>query len=350
VSCSKALFLATVHRAYSARLNQRGLSLVELMISITLGMVAVAGAISIYLANRTSYKLVEGAARIQENARIAVDFMGRDLREAGGIVCGGNLNQENVLLASYPNATNWWSDWSTGLQGYNGSTALPAKAFGTAANARISGTDALVVWNASAADNDDPVRQVTAFNATNNTFTLFFKTPSISRLGYVHTACDDARVATFTFTTDIPAATNGGRANLTAAQPLTNPIKPGGFVNQLNASAWYIGVGSNASSALSLYRASLGMKNGAPSSDLDEILENVSGMRLTYLQGDGNGAPSDTDYLDASVITNWANVLAVRVVLTLVTPDKAGIQATTGASQTLTQDFPFTVAIRRRLK
>jgi type IV pilus assembly protein PilW len=82
-------------------------------------MVAVAGAISIYLANRSSYKLVEGAARVQENARFAMEFMGRDLREAGGIVCGGNLVQENVLTSSQK--AEWWSDWSTGLKGYGSS-------------------------------------------------------------------------------------------------------------------------------------------------------------------------------------------------------------------------------------
>jgi len=350
MSVSLAPLRAMLPPARASGLRQRGLSLVELMISITLGMVAVAGAISIYLSNRSSYQLVEGAARVQENARFAVEFLGRDLREAGGIVCGGSLIQENVLLASYPSATNWWSDWSTGLQGYNGSTELPAKAFGTAKTERISGTDAIVVWNASTANQDYPVRQVTAFNASTNTFTLYFKAPYMGRKGYVYTACDDARVATFTFTDNIPIDSDGGSYPLTAAQTLTNAVKPGGFVNQLSASAWYIGASSNDSSVRSLYRVTLGMASGSPSSSADEVLENVQDMAITYLQGDGNGAPNTgvTNYVKAGAVTNWANVLAVRVVLTLTTPDKVGL-STSGASQALTQDFPFTVAIRRRL-
>jgi type IV pilus assembly protein PilW len=100
-----------------------------------------------------------------------------------------------------------------------------------------------------------------------------------------------------------------------------------------------------------LYRVSLGMDMGSPSSSADEVLENVQNMAVTYLQGDGNGSPNAgvTNYVNAGDVTNWANVLAVRVVLTLATPDKVGL-STSGASQALTQDFPFTVAIRRRLK
>ena len=352
MSVSQLLVPAMLRQTPTSGLRQRGLSLVELMIAITLGLVAVSGAISIYLANRSSYKLVEGVARVQENARFAVEFLGRDLREAGGIVCGGNLVQENVLLASYPSATNWWSDWSTGLQGYNGSTELPAKAFGTAKTERISGTDAIVVWNASTANQDYPVRQVTAFNASTNTFTLYFKAPFKGKKGYVYTACDDARVATFTFTDDIPNDSDGGSYSLTAAQTLTNAIKPGGFVNQLSASAWYIGASSNDSSVRSLYRVSLGMASGSPSSSADEVLENVQNMAITYLQGDGNGAPKAgvTNYVSAGDVTSWANVLAVRVVLTLVTPDTVGLSTTGASQQALTQDFPFTVAIRRRLQ
>lgn len=321
--------------APASGLRQRGLSLVELMISITLGMVAVAGAISIYLANRSSYKLVEGAARVQENARFAVEFLGRDLREAGGIVCGGNLVQENVLDSTYK--AEWWGDWSSGLKGYNGTTAVEDAMFQTSGRERTSGTDALLVWNASSASPS----QITNFDASTNTFTVY---PQRSEAqGYVFTACDDARVSTFTL---IQQAST----TVVAAQAPTNAIKPGGFVNPLNASAWYIGDGASSSSTQSLYRVRLGTQSGSPNTYAQEILENVTNMQITYLQGDGNGVPSTgvTDYVKADAVSNWANVLAARVVLTLATPDNVGL-STSGASQALTQDFVFTVAIRRRL-
>jgi len=316
-------------------MRQRGLSLVELMIAITLGMVAVAGAISIYLANRNSYKLVEGAARLQENARFAVELMGRDIREAGGVVCGGSLVHDNLLLASYPSATNWWSDWSTGLKGYESGVLMPARSIGTTEGDRASGTAALVVWGAST----ESPSQITAFNASTSTFTVY---PSRDeKQGYVFTACDDARISTFKLSANATSA-------VVATPALNNAIKPGGFVNKLNASAWYIGKGSTPSGALSLYRVGLTVDNNQPAGIAEEILQNVNNMEISYLQGDGNGAPSGTTYVAPANVSNWANVLAVRVVLTLVTPDKVGL-SNSGASLALTQKFPFTVAIRRRL-
>ena len=324
------------------RLHQRGLSLVELMISITLGMVAVAGAISIYLSNRSSYKLVEGAARVQENARFAMEFMGRDLREAGGIVCGGNLVQENVLLTNFPSATNWWSDWSTGLKGYgsspNNAEEMPTNAlakFGTAAGDRKTGTDAVIIWSASTAS-----PSVLTQDSSGSNFTVY--PAQNASTGSVLTACDDARVSTFSIN---QAATT----TVTAAQTPTTSIKKGGIVNQLNASAWYVCVRQSTPSLYSLCREGL---EGGPGSSAQEILENVTNMQITYLLGDGNGTPTASAYADGLTYktwtsADWAKVQAVRVVLTLATPDK--VATSSGASAPLSQNFTFTVALRRRL-
>ena len=314
---------------HTAKLHQRGLSLVELMISITLGMVAVAGAISIYLANRSSYKTVEGVARLQENARFAVEYLGRDLREAGGMACGGNLVQENVLDPT--SFAQWWGDWSTGLNGYQAGQSMPARGIGTGSYDRRAGTDAIVVWSASTATPSP----ISSYNARVFTVDSGFAVTQ----GDVFTACDNTRISTFT-------VNQTATGTVTATETLTTAINPGGFVNQLNASAWYIGVGANASSPSSLYRVSR-------DSPTQEILENVSDMKVSYLLGDGSGAPTGTDYAVGSTYSSWTNddwakVQAARVVLTLVTPDKVGTDST-GASAALSQDFAFTVAIRRRL-
>lgn len=333
MSVSPLLRRAVLRQTSSSELRQRGLSLVELMISITLGMVAVAGAISIYLANRSSYQLVEGAARVQENARFAVEFLARDLREAGGIVCGGNLVQENVLDSTQK--AKWWGDWSTGLTGYESGTDMPSTDLadlGSAKGDRKSGTDAVIIWSASTASSS-----VLTQASSGTQFTVYPGQTAAN--GTVFTACDDARVSTFTLDKD-------ASTTVKAVQTPTTAIKQGGFVNQLNASAWYICVGKNTSSPYLLCRESL---DAGADSNAQEILENVTNMQITYLQGDGNGAPTGTNYVAASAVTNWANVLAVRVVLTLTTPDRVGL-STSGASQALTQDFPFAVAIRRRLK
>jgi type IV pilus assembly protein PilW len=67
--------------------NIRGLSLIELMIAMLIGLVLILGLVQVFAASRTSYQLSEGLARVQENGRFAIDFLQRDVRMAGHFGC-----------------------------------------------------------------------------------------------------------------------------------------------------------------------------------------------------------------------------------------------------------------------
>jgi type IV pilus assembly protein PilW len=67
----------------SRRLGQSGLSLVELMVSILLGLILSAGIISVYLESKSNYLMDEQVARIQENGRFALGTLKRELNSAG---------------------------------------------------------------------------------------------------------------------------------------------------------------------------------------------------------------------------------------------------------------------------
>lgn len=69
-------------RAMSDR-KQAGFSLVELMISMVLGLMLIAGAVSIYLATKQSYREVEQVAALTENARFSEQILGDSLRHMG---------------------------------------------------------------------------------------------------------------------------------------------------------------------------------------------------------------------------------------------------------------------------
>jgi type IV pilus assembly protein PilW len=78
----------------SARSRQYGLTLIELMIAITIGLILVLGLIQVFSASRAAYQLSQGIARNQENARFALDFMQRDIRMAGHAGC---VNDQSLL-------------------------------------------------------------------------------------------------------------------------------------------------------------------------------------------------------------------------------------------------------------
>ncbi|WP_339337986.1 PilW family protein [uncultured Oceanicoccus sp.] len=62
---------------------QRGFSLIELMIAMTLGLLLTAGAMQFMASTRQTFELNNDISRIQENGRIAMDILVKDLRMAG---------------------------------------------------------------------------------------------------------------------------------------------------------------------------------------------------------------------------------------------------------------------------
>ena len=61
----------------------KGFSLVELVIALALGSVVTAGVVQLFVANSETHNLLVGQSRMQESARFALDFIGRQVRQAG---------------------------------------------------------------------------------------------------------------------------------------------------------------------------------------------------------------------------------------------------------------------------
>lgn len=73
--------------------NQSGMSLVELMIAVLLGLILTAGAINIFLTNKATYRVENAVSRMQENGRFIIERMSKDIRMAGysGCVSRGTI-------------------------------------------------------------------------------------------------------------------------------------------------------------------------------------------------------------------------------------------------------------------
>ncbi|WP_333976235.1 PilW family protein [Acinetobacter colistiniresistens] len=65
-----------------SRQAQAGFTLIELMISLTLGLLIVAAAIQLFITGITSYKLQKAMAHIQDNASLGLNFIVDDIRKA----------------------------------------------------------------------------------------------------------------------------------------------------------------------------------------------------------------------------------------------------------------------------
>jgi type IV pilus assembly protein PilW len=92
------------HRA--AR-GQRGLSLIELMVALSIGTFLLAGAITVFAKTRDLYRTNDEAARLQETARYAMSTLEADLRMANywGLMSRADFiqNGPTLDLANLPN-------------------------------------------------------------------------------------------------------------------------------------------------------------------------------------------------------------------------------------------------------
>jgi type IV pilus assembly protein PilW len=254
-------------------------------------------------------------------------------------------------------SSNWWSNWGEGIHGYEGNDDSFPKAFGTERAERVSGTDAVVVWSGTL--NEEVT--VTSHNSYSDppyfTFTVNtnpgidkgdITNPGIDK-GDILLVCDYYRQAAIFQTTNVDVdssnCTNVDSSNCTitikiehntdasvspgncsknfyyllhCSPPPDDPrpytFKNSGFISKLAAYAWYIGY--NGRGGRSLYRLKLQNNNGTARDTAEEVAEGVSDLQIQYLTRDDDGNLA-TDYVDASSVTDWTKVFAVRLEFTL---------------------------------
>ncbi len=88
--------------------KQHGFTLIEIMIAITIGLVMLAGILQISQANKESSRLQRNMGFVQENMRIAMELLTRDIRMAGfnGIV----VNPTAIPLPAFINVVAQTTD------------------------------------------------------------------------------------------------------------------------------------------------------------------------------------------------------------------------------------------------
>ncbi len=123
--------------------KQTGMSLIELMVAMGLGVFLILGVVNVFLANKESTQVETSLARLQENGRIALDMLVSDIRDANYIGCtsrAGNL----ILMA---NGATWTGvlGWERAAGGWT--PALPAALNAISATNRI-GSDVINLQHA----------------------------------------------------------------------------------------------------------------------------------------------------------------------------------------------------------
>ncbi|NDP48689.1 MAG: prepilin-type N-terminal cleavage/methylation domain-containing protein [Sulfuriferula multivorans] len=315
---------------------QSGFGLIELMIAMTLGLVLLGSIGYVFIGSRGAFRVTDNLSRMQENARYALDVIGRDVRMAGYVGCGNIASmQVNTIanppvppmtaasaLIGYDNGAGWTNPTSivrpigdvlSIMGAFGGEVNLTGNLAPSNSNVQINGNpngyatgDVLVVTNCSTAD--------------------VFKTTTVSGGGGSVTLNHSN------------SSNTGNRVGTYGADS---------FVMRMEQFTYFIG--NNPAGNRALYRVGL---NG----QAEELVEHIENMQMRYgLDTTGDGAVNS--YSNAP--TNWAQVISVTISLLMRSPDNnlsTAIQTATFNNATFTapdrrlyQVFSATVGVRNRL-
>jgi len=359
---------------------QRGLTLIEMMVAMVLALLLTAAVLQVYLLNKTTFTAQQQSGIVQESGNFALEYLTRDARMAGLAGCSSRRSGTQPLpVHNYLNSTAYPFDLiGHGISGfestgtgvgatYNITATNPAPGGGwtpalpTGANAldgkALPGSDVLVVSGIS----PDDIPLVAPFTSGSQIFVDDVRDITNGEI-LVVTNCQQAEV--FQATNVVSASNNivgssagsytpGNAENIASTGP-EGPFTEGTRVSRLRSYAYYVGRGTDGTP--SLYRASL---RGSAMED-QELVPGVDSMQIVY-GVDGNEDYIVDDYRDASAVTDWQQVRAIRVSLLMRSPEEfldgmdtatynlAGTTINPVDDRRQRRVFSSTIALRNRL-
>lgn len=289
--------------------KQSGLSLVELMIAVVLGLVLVAGVIELFVNNRQVYRVQDAKARMQENGRYAMALLGQHIRDAGyygcasrraGVETNNVLNNSNLFIWNFATAVE-------GNEAADDNTWTPTKETNIGAD---SGTDILTIRKATGSS-----IKITKHpgGSPPGSANIQVNTGNGLSNGDIIMATDCLTSAFFQITSNNPD-TSGSIAHNTGAGTPGNATQvlgknyAGGWVVPIVTLSFFIRTNDNNIPAL--------YQRNAISGDTQELVEGIEDMQILYGE-DTSGDGVVTRYVSADSVGNWADVLSVKVSLLL---------------------------------
>jgi type IV pilus assembly protein PilW len=314
--------------------KQQGLSLVELMVAIVLGLILVAGVIELFVNNRQVYRVQDAKARMQENGRYAMAILGQNIRDAGYYGCASRragaetnnvLNNSNLFIWNFATAVE-------GNEATGDNAWTPTKENTIGAD---SGTDILTVRKTSGS-----AIKITAHPGGTPPGSANIQVNPGNGLinGDIIMATDCLTSAVFQVTSNNPDTSGSIAHNTGTGSPgnITQALGKnytGGWVVPVVTLSYFIS--SNA-----LYQ------RNAVSNVTVELVEGIEDMQILYgVDTTGDGVV--TTYLSADAVGNWNDVLSVKVSLLLSSIED---NLTAGGAQTYRFNETDVLAGDRRLR
>lgn len=326
-----------------ARKKQKGFSVVELMVALLLGLFLVSGVTAMYISSKQSYRMTDNLSRLQESLRFSLEFISSDVRMAGYMPCRyppltRNVMDDSVTGNATTGANAWFLDYfNFGIQGYEGGvSAFPSDlpAVGTNAGDRVARADAIVVLKGSVYTSS-----INTHDATTNNFSLQnnFTLDDFDR-GRIAIACDPRQASIFQISSAVPATNTVNYTSATNIVPGNANTNIGSFGADAQITAYepvvyYIANSSQNPSVRSLKRQYLVARAAGPNEIAEmreeELLEGVESMQILYGEDTLNNDLIVDRYVTANNVTDWQDVITVRIGLLMATGEQLATEVDT---------------------
>ena len=117
-------------RVLNAPKHQSGISVVEMLVALVLGLILVLGVVQLFTSSKRTYQLQDAAAKLQEDGRYALTRISQELRMAGMFGC---LTASNIT--NRPAAFDDPIDWDSASSTLRIVTSNATRGVGTTTNA-----------------------------------------------------------------------------------------------------------------------------------------------------------------------------------------------------------------------
>ena len=316
--------------------RQTGLSMIELMIAMVVGLVLLAGVLSIFISSRGGYGANTATAEVQEDGRFALDFIRNNVRMTSYMGCATTARSNSIL-----NPVGQLYNFLLPVYGYEYNGTDPATATSAAPYAITSETPAGVAliagnWTpladstTAAITNAIPGSDVVAlFSATGDP--AYVTAPTVGGVipvttstglvaGQLAVISNCLRSTAF----EVGASDNNTPGTLTVGglgpypgdykSSFSVSYESGAQVLTANVLVYYVGSGADGSPAL--FQVQLQPSGAVGASQ--EMVPGVENMQVLYGVDTTGGSTLTTpnQYLTAAQVdatNNWANVLSMQV-------------------------------------
>jgi type IV pilus assembly protein PilW len=306
--------------------TSRGFSVVELLVASTVGAVLTLLIATVFANSSKTGTVTESVNEIQEQARIALDMLQRDIRQAGYIGCNSNRVLNSGGLTNTMQApASFLNNIGVYMQGHEGTGA----GFSPAAPAGVTGATPAPVDTSDVVTLRIPSGEPVGVSGTMASASVVIPVYSTAGLGAGTRALvsDCAQTSAFRVTGTAGGLQHvAGAANTTAN--LGRAYGPDATVIPFATITYYIGPSSFAplGTERSLWRR---IDTTAAS---EEVAENVEDFQLLY-GIDTNGDIYADIFNTADNVADWSQVVAVKASLLIHSKSASAAQTT--------QDYDF---------